>query len=151
MPADLEAKAARRQAIVQILRREPVASQQDLVAKLAARGHAATQSSVSRDLRDLGVAWAGGRYQLLAAQPAATPALEAEAGLLRGARPAGPNLTVILTAVGAAQRVAVDLDRCGWPELVGTLAGDDTIFAATATARDQKQLLARLAPFLTER
>ena len=64
--------------------------------------------------------------------------------LLRGMQPAGPNLLVIRTAIGAAQRVALALDRCGWSEIVGTVAGDDTVFTATANGRHQRQLLSRL-------
>ncbi|MEE8236036.1 MAG: hypothetical protein V3R53_04515, partial [Gammaproteobacteria bacterium] len=57
---------------------------------------------------------------------------------------AGPNLTVIKTAIGAAQRVAVFLDRSGWPEIVGTLSGDDTIFIATRNGQAQRRLRTRL-------
>ena len=57
---------------------------------------------------------------------------------------AGANLTVVKTAIGAAQRVAVFLDRTGWPEIVGTLSGDDSIFVATRNAEEQRRLVARL-------
>jgi transcriptional regulator of arginine metabolism len=52
---------------------------------------------------------------------------------------------VVLTVIGAAQQVAVAIDHAAWPEVVGTVAGDDTIFIATAAALQQKRLLARLA------
>ena len=64
--------------------------------------------------------------------------------------PAGPNLLVIKTAIGAAQRVALALDRCGWPEIVGNIGGDDTVFAATATAADQRNLLTRIEHATTQ-
>jgi transcriptional regulator of arginine metabolism len=63
---------------------------------------------------------------------------------VRAARPAGPHLTVVLTDVGSAQAVALALDHASFPEVVGTLGGDDTIFVATATATDQKLFLQRL-------
>jgi len=63
-------------------------------------------------------------------------------------RPAGPHLTVVLTRTGAAQRVGIELDRAGWDEIVGTVAGDDTIFVATAGAREQTRLLHRLNALL---
>ena len=63
---------------------------------------------------------------------------------VHGARTAGPNLIVLETAVGTAQTVAIAIDRAGWPEVVGTLAGDDTIFVATANARDQQRFLRHL-------
>jgi transcriptional regulator of arginine metabolism len=51
---------------------------------------------------------------------------------------------VIQTMVGAAQTVALAVDRAGWPEVVGTLGGDDTVFLATAGTREQKKLIQRL-------
>jgi transcriptional regulator of arginine metabolism len=57
---------------------------------------------------------------------------------------AGTNLTVLKTTVGAAQSVAVAIDTARWPEVVGTLSGDDTIFIATAGAREQRKLADRL-------
>jgi transcriptional regulator of arginine metabolism len=67
------------------------------------------------------------------------------ARLLRSVRPAGPYLTVVQTAVGAAQGVARAFDAAGWPEVVGSLAGDDTVFLATATEQDQERLIRHLA------
>jgi transcriptional regulator of arginine metabolism len=146
MPHDTEQKETRQQAILALLSDSPVASQPELVERLAARGIAATQSSVSRDLRELGVAWVGGRYVAPAERDGeGEAALESVIRFVRGAKPAGPNLTVVLTAVGAAQPVASAMDHAAWAEVVGTLAGDDTIFVATAGARQQKRLLARLA------
>ena len=57
---------------------------------------------------------------------------------------AGTNLTILKTTVGAAQSVAVAIDTARWPEVVGTISGDDTIFIATAGAREQRQLGDRL-------
>ena len=65
-------------------------------------------------------------------------------GFVRDVLKAGSNLTVIRTATGAAQRVALFLDRSEWPEIVGTVSGDDTIFVATRSGQDQRQLLGRL-------
>lgn len=152
MPSDVEAREERRRAIVAIVQRERVGSQQVLAAKLAARGHAATQSSISRDLRDLGVAKVAGRYLLpgaLGAEPA--DELADLAHFLIDVRTAGPNLALVLTTTGAAQTVAIALDRAGWPELVGTVAGDDTIFVATRNAKDQRRVVERLRRALQER
>jgi transcriptional regulator of arginine metabolism len=66
------------------------------------------------------------------------------AEFVRDIRAAGGNLTVVKTAEGAAQRVALYLDRSGWAEIVGTVSGDDTIFVATRNGGEQKRLLARL-------
>jgi transcriptional regulator of arginine metabolism len=117
---------------------------------LARRGLEATQSSVSRDLRELGVAKVGGRYVAPPEREGDPQELAGAAAFVRTVRPAGPNLTVVLTVVGAAQTVALAIDRAGWPGVVGTLGGDDTVFVATAAARDQKHFLQRLEALLLE-
>jgi len=148
MPSEIEVKEQRQRAIQSIVRRSTVRRQEELVARLAERGIDATQSSVSRDLRELGVAKLAGRYILPAAAPGSADALDEIAHALRGARPAGPNLTVVLTLTGAAQTVGLALDRAGWPEVVGTIAGDDTVFVATTGVREQSRVLHRLTALL---
>jgi transcriptional regulator of arginine metabolism len=151
VPTDPELRDARQRAIRAVLARSPVGSQAQLVAELRRQGIAATQSSVSRDLRDLGVARVGGRYvQHAAAAEERDPRVAEVARLLRSVRPAGPYLTVVQTAVGAAQGVARAFDAAGWPEVVGSLAGDDTVFLATATEQDQERLIRRLTLFSQE-
>jgi transcriptional regulator of arginine metabolism len=146
MPSDSEARDERQKEILKLLRGKRVHSQEELAELLHARGLEATQSSISRDLRDLGVAKLAGRYVVPEAHDNGhSDELREAARFLRGAKPAGPHMAVVLTVVGAAQQVAVALDRAVWPEVVGTVAGDDTIFVATAGARQQKRLLARLA------
>jgi transcriptional regulator of arginine metabolism len=143
MPVTSEIREKRRRTILEILASQPVARQSDFVALLRDRGVEATQSSISRDLRELGVAKLGEGYaQLTAASDAVNEELPAE--FIRGYAPAGDNLTVVKTATGAASRVALFLDRSNWPEIVGTVSGDDTIFIATRNGREQKQLLSRL-------
>lgn len=136
---------ARRSAIAELLSRHRIARQSDLVARLRALGHEATQSSVSRDLRELGVAKQDGRYSMPArAASLDDRTLRSSAEFVRSLAPAGPNLLVVRTAIGAAQRVALTLDRLNWPEIVGTLSGDDTIFIATTTLANQRRLQRRL-------
>jgi len=136
--------AARREALRRIIHRAPVGRQEDLVRLLGKAGHHATQSSVSRDLRELGVAKRGDRYVLPDESAPALDDFATVAAFVRDVRPAGPSLTVIRTTAGAAQSVAIVLDRADWPDVVGTLSGDDTIFVATAGAAAQRRLLARL-------
>jgi transcriptional regulator of arginine metabolism len=158
VPHEIEHKEIRQRAILGLLRESPAATQPELVEKLQSRGIAATQSSVSRDLRELGVPRVGGRYVPPVAERIADEApprsasqaeVEGVARFVRSSKVAGPNLTIVLTTVGAAQPVASAMDRAAWPEVVGTLAGDDTIFVATAGARDQKRFLQRLQLLLT--
>jgi transcriptional regulator of arginine metabolism len=138
-------QADRREAIMRILRGSPVRNQQDLVRLLKKQGHDVTQSSVSRDLRDLGVLKAAGGYVL---PPEETQRTNGDFRTLvqffRGFKPAGPCLTVVRTTIGAAQSVAVAIDKAEWPEVVGTISGDDTIFIATNSARAQAELAERL-------
>jgi transcriptional regulator of arginine metabolism len=135
----------RRGAIVRILREGLVRRQQDLVRLLKKAGHEATQSSISRDLRDLGVLKASGRYVL---PPDEVTRANGDFGALtqfvRALRRAGPAITVLRTTIGAAQSVAVAIDKAEWPEVAGTISGDDTIFIATANTRDQEVLIGRL-------
>jgi transcriptional regulator of arginine metabolism len=135
----------RRGAIVRILREGLVRKQQDLVRLLKRAGHEVTQSSISRDLRDLGVLKASGRYVLPADEVTrANGDFGTLAQFVRGLRRAGPALTVLRTTIGAAQSVAVAIDKAEWPEVAGTISGDDTIFIATANARAQEALVGRL-------
>ena len=135
----------RRSAIMRILREGQVRRQEDLVRLLRKAGHGVTQSSISRDLRDLGVLKASGRYMLPAEALTRTNGdFGTLAQFVRQLRLAGPTLTVLRTTIGAAQSVAVAIDRAEWPEVSGTISGDDTIFIATADARARNKLIGRL-------
>jgi transcriptional regulator of arginine metabolism len=135
----------RRDAIVRILQSGLIRKQDDLVRLLKKEGHDVTQSSVSRDLRDMGVLKASGRYVL---PPEEVTRAAGDFGMLaqfvRGLRRAGPSIIVLKTTIGAAQSVAVAIDKAEWPEVAGTISGDDTIFIATANSRAQDELLGRL-------
>ncbi len=151
MPTDAAQQQARRRAIAELLERETITRQAELVRLLRAEGHEATQSSVSRDLKDLGVAKLTTGYELPQTERTSADdaqALQLVAEFVRELKPAGPHLLVVATAIGAAQRVALTLDRVAWPEIVGTLSGDDTIFVATAGAAQQRRLVARLREYL---
>ena len=133
----------RREAIRQKLLQGPVATQRSLVAALAADGFEATQSSVSRDLRELGAIKTATGYELRSTVGEDSQ-LDAVSGLLRDIKAAGPNLLVIKTAIGAAQRVALAFDRSNWPEMIGNIGGDDTVFVATPSGTAQKNLISRI-------
>jgi transcriptional regulator of arginine metabolism len=133
----------RRNAIVRLLRNGLVHKQGDLVHML--QRDAVTQSSISRDLRDLGVLKAGGRYVMPPDEiTRANGDFGALAQFVRQILPAGTCLTVVKTTIGAAGSVAVAIDKAEWPEVVGTISGDDTIFVATNGEPAQAQLIARL-------
>lgn len=134
----------RRDAIRTLLLTGPAATQGSLVAALNEQGFRATQSSVSRDLRELGAIKTAQGYELPQDGQGGDRQVAAVAELLRNIHPAGPNLLVVKTAVGAAQRVALAFDRCNWPEVVGNIGGDDTVFVATESGTSQKNLIARI-------
>ena len=143
--ATAEQQYERRKVITRLLREHAVARQSELVELLRTAGFLATQSSVSRDLKELGAAKLKEGYTLPDESAAGNGAeLAAVAELVRDVRAAGPNLLVVTTAVGAAQRVAFTLDSMALPEVVGTLSGDDTIFIATPSSAQQRRLHARL-------
>jgi transcriptional regulator of arginine metabolism len=136
---------SRRAAILRILRDSPVRNQDELVRVLKRQGFEATQSSVSRDLRELGVAKAGDHYIVPTADDAVPRnPFAAVAAFVREIKTAGTSLTVVKTTTGTAQSVTVAIDKARWPEIVGTISGDDTIFIATDDARDQRKLVERL-------
>lgn len=144
MPNSTEDQLLRRDAIVTLLRNGPAPTQQFVVDALVRQGLVATQSSVSRDLRELGAIKTNRGYELAESGAGQDKPMSDVAMLLRKIRPAGPNLLVIQTAIGAAQRVALALDRSDWPEMVGNIGGDDTVFVATESAPAQRKLIARI-------
>ena len=135
----------RRNAILRILRGGVVRRQSDLAQLLKRDGFEVTQSSVSRDLREIGVLKASGRYLAPSDEISrANGDFGALSQFVRTVKAAGTSITVIRTMIGAAASVAVALDKAEWPEVVGTISGDDTIFLATADARAQQRLIERL-------
>ena len=144
MPNTQQVQSERREAIRELLRSGPAETQQSVVVALLSQGFDATQSSVSRDLRELGAIKTASGYELETSTANSDDEISQVADLLRSMNPAGPNLLVIKTAIGAAQRVALALDRSDWPEIVGNVGGDDTVFVATTSAAAQRNLITRI-------
>jgi transcriptional regulator of arginine metabolism len=145
-------KLYRRTQILELLRTETIATQAELRLRLARRGIQVTQATLSRDLEELGIVKARDGYRLA---DAAEPVLPRQVALpvvlkefVREVLQAS-NLVVVKTHPGNAHSVAVALDAEQWPEISGTVAGDDTIFVATAGTREalriRKKLLRLLA------
>ena len=124
-------KRDRQQTILSLIQAKPVGTQEDLRALLERAGVPATQSSVSRDLEELGVVKHHGHYTLPRTNGAATR------GLL-SLDQAGETLIIARTVPGLASAVAVELDAAGIAEIVGTIAGEDTIFIAVRHAKSQR-------------
>lgn len=136
---------ARREAIRRLIRGRTVATQEDLRGMLAAQGFEVTQGTLSRDLARLGARRApgagGGTVYELPSEGGAAPGgrLEALDPLVRGVRDNGA-LVVVHTTPGAASAVALALDQARLPEVLGTIAGDDTVFVAPLQAASASRL-----------
>jgi transcriptional regulator of arginine metabolism len=154
LPTPLEAgmreRRAQRQKLVAdaIAENKSIRSQSELQALLQERGVLATQSSISRDLRDLGVRRVRGVYVIKPSRSGGW-SFDDVIELIEMVTRSGPYTTVIQTIPDAAGLVARALDEAGWDEVVGTVAGDDTIFVATRTEEDQNLLFQRFKKYLS--
>src|SRR4051794_40643298 len=147
-------KSHRQSAILEIIEREAVTSQEQLRERLRTRGVEATQATISRDVRDLGLI----KRPVDGAYRRGGPATAAEADPADGLRTAVDDylrrhevveqLIVLRTDAGQAQPLAVAIDRAGVAEIVGTIAGDDTILIICRSAADAATLSSRLAQWL---
>ena len=128
--------------ILEIISTRAVRTQEELAEALAAEGWEVTQPSVSRDIAALRLVKVDGAYRRAprtSVSPDPNQQRIAE-GVLT-CEPAGDALVVLHTPPGEANRVAVALDRLAWPDIVGSLAGDDTIFLAVKDKRAQRGVL----------
>ncbi len=140
-------KKSRQAALLSVIRSEPLGTQDQVVAALSRRGVSATQVSISRDMAEMGVVKVSGRYQAsLPRTQARDPEFPIRAWVKTAAK-AGANLAVVRCEVGTAQRVGLAIDELTLPDVVGTIAGDDTVFCATGSARG----VSRLVEFLRAR
>jgi transcriptional regulator of arginine metabolism len=124
-------KDTRQKRILSLIRAKPIGTQEELTTLLERAGVPATQSSVSRDLEELGVVKHHGHYTVPRSNGAAAR------GLLSLDK-AGESLVVARTEPGMASAVAVNIDGAAIPEIVGTIAGEDTIFIAVNDAKAQR-------------
>lgn len=145
-------KQLRQRAIRDLVDQRPIRTQQELAAALRERGFRATQATVSRDVSELGLA--KGRRGAARAYVLPARLVEAEtsgedrlrrllADLPVELREAG-LLLVIRTLPGSAHAIAAALDRARWPEVVGSIAGDDTVFVSFADRRALRLTKARI-------
>lgn len=152
MPLQFVSKQQRQDLVLDIIRNREVRNQLELIKLLEEKGVAATQSSISRDIHDLSIAKMDGRY-VVAVLPVPTtgevqvPTDRSSKAMVSAMLPAGPNLLIVKTFNGGATSFSLSIDRARWPEVLGTVASDDTVFIATAGKREQLRLMARLEEF----
>jgi transcriptional regulator of arginine metabolism len=132
--------------ILELISTRSIRTQEELAEALSTEGWRVTQSSVSRDIAALKLVKADGAYQR-PARITAEPEHPDERRIVEGvlaADPAGDALLVLHTPAGEANRVAVAIDRLAWGDVIGTIAGDDTIFLAVKNGPAQQRVLRQL-------
>lgn len=141
-------KVFRQGRILQLIRAKSIHTQEDLAEELASFGVDATQVTLSRDMRELGLVKTGDGYRELnvAAERTVPEIGTLVAEFLYDVRVA-QNLIVIKTTPGGANSLAVALDRSQWPEIVGTVAGDDTILVVTPDNAGAEELKRKILSF----
>lgn len=130
-------KRERQKRILNLIRAKRIGTQEELRAELERSGVPATQSSVSRDLDELGVVKHHGFYALPQANG------DAARGLV-SLDIAGDVLVIAKCLPGRASAVAVEIDDAAIAEIVGTLAGEDTIFIATRDQKSQRAVMKKI-------
>lgn len=139
-------RRARHLKILELISTRALRTQEEVAAALAEEGWSVTQSSVSRDIAALRLVKVDGSYRrpVVVARPTDDPDLHRIAEALIGVETAGDALVVLRTPPGEASPVGAALDRLAWAGVVGTIAGDDTIFVAVRDARAQRAVLREL-------
>lgn len=136
-------KVYRQGQILKAIRKERILTQDELARSLRGQGIEATQVTLSRDIRDLGLVKTAVGYQLLHA-----PSTAGKGSLLLDARVA-QNLLVLKTPAAHAGQMARAIDEQGWPEVVGTVAGDDTVLVVTADRRHAERVRKKVLAFVS--
>lgn len=135
----------RQSALRTLLAQHPSASQEELVQRLREQGLRVTQATLSRDLRTMGALKGPDGYVLPGHSAAPSRGDEqvrrASGEFLLSAKRAG-NLVVLRTGPGQASALALVIDRASWPDIVGTVAGDDTVFLAADSPAQAGRLAA---------
>lgn len=143
-------KKLRQNTILELVRAGKIASQDDLMRELRAQNIRVSQATLSRDIQELGLAKSGGVYAAVdqTVSKASGESLRHIFGEFLLDIDVAGNILVLKTGPGNAATVAHALDDASWPEVLGTLAGDDTIFAALRSASHGRKLVRRIRKLL---
>jgi transcriptional regulator of arginine metabolism len=144
-------KRLRHRAILELIRAGEITSQEELMGGLKARNIAVSQSTLSRDIQELKLAKSAGVYTVVESEPA-RPSEESLRRIIRefvvdvdGAQ----NIVVVKTGPGHASTVSQALDDAGWPESIGSIAGENTVFIVVRSRREGQKLERRLRELLS--
>lgn len=140
-------KGYRQGQILKLIRSRNISTQEDLATALKQVGVDATQVTLSRDIREIGLVKTAEGYRALPPQQRPEDVTAVSAEFVRDVRVA-QNQIVLRTAPGHASSVAVALDNANWAEVVGTLAGDDTVLVICPDAPVAETVRARLMKML---
>ena len=140
-------KTFRQGQILRLIRSQSLFTQEELARKLRESGLEATQVTLSRDIRDLGLVKTTDGYRELQREAPHGHIASLATEFLRDVRPA-MNQVVLRTAPGHASSVAVAIDSESWPEVLGTIAGDDTILVICLNPQVAESVATRLRQML---
>lgn len=141
--------------IIELIGRYDIETQEELAEKLNEAGFQVTQATVSRDIRELKLTkmTMGGRQRYVAVQEHSRQMGEKYIGILRDgfvSMDVAQNILVIKTVSGMAMAVAAALDALHWQDIVGCIAGDDTVFCAIRTVEDTLQVMDKLRKMMKD-
>ena len=143
-------KKLRQKAILDLVRTNEITSQEELLENLLERKIEVSQSTLSRDIQELGLAKSGGVYTVIGTEPIRASD-EAIRRILRDFLSdvaLAQNIVVLKTGPGNASVVSQAVDDAGWAEVVGSLAGENTVFVAVHTVKEAKEVADRILEFL---
>lgn len=147
-------KSGRHAKILEIISEYPVETQDEIIARLKESGYKATQATISRDIKDLRLVktlGSDGKYRYISDASRSSNNLTAFEQLFSGSVVSvvcARNIVVIKTLSGMANAVCASLDSTENPSIVGTIAGDDTIFAACSDDRSAAELTDSLKQYI---
>ena len=143
-------KKIRQKAILDLVRSQEVASQEELLEGLLARKIEVSQSTLSRDIQELGLAKTGGVYTVMGSEPPRS----SDETIRRTIREfltdvaLAQNIVVLKSGPGHASTLSRAVDEAGWEEVVGSLAGDDTVFVAVRSEKESRRVAERIREYL---
>ena len=144
-------KRLRHKAILEVIRSGEISSQEELMVGLKARQIDVSQSTLSRDIQELRLAKTAGVYTVVDAELQSKPSDESFRRILREFLvdiDVAQNIVVVKTGPGHASTVSQAIDEAGWPEAIGSIAGENTVFIVVRSERDGRKLEHRVRELL---
>jgi transcriptional regulator of arginine metabolism len=135
--------------ILKLIRSRRINTQEELAQELRSQGIEVTQVTLSRDLREMGIVKTADGYRGILPDPTGPSLAQVMAEYLLDVRLA-QHLVILKTSTGSANSLAVALDQEDWPEIAGTVAGDDTVFVACWDNQRAKTVHERLLSYVNQ-